>query len=363
MKYAVAVLLGFVQVNALRLGEYPQPDIRGANAINAHGDSTFSSTLHNDWTNLQMREYPQPDIRGANAINAHPDSTFSSTLHNDWTNMQMNEYPQPDIRGAQPKNGHPDSTFSSHLHNDWTLAQQKNREYPQPDIRGAQPKNGHPDSTFSSHLHNDWTLAQQKKGEYPQPDIRGPQPQNAHPDSTFSSHVHNDWTHAQVDNESESDEDSDDDLALDDSEDSSDDDMELAQLADDDVKTIDHFVPGFSGAGAQGGYERQIPSRFVKMYDDQLMESLIKTYSIEMKTSSGGPSGHFFLDKEGAAAVSKEVLHNNFSFDGKKADVFFGEHFDNTWTHFDVNNDRLIEVERMPTFLRYFLGDALNNGL
>ena len=326
MKYAVAVLLGFVQVNALRLGEYPQPD-----------------------------------IRGANAINAHPDSTFSSTLHNDWTNMQMNEYPQPDIRGAQPKNGHPDSTFSSHLHNDWTLAQQKNREYPQPDIRGAQPKNGHPDSTFSSHLHNDWTLAQ--KGEYPQPDIRGPQPQNAHPDSTFSSHVHNDWTHAQVDNESESEEDSDDDdIALGDSEDSDDDDMELAQLADEE-KEIDHFVPGFSGAGAQGGYERQIPSRFVKMYDDQLMESLIKTYSIEMKTSSGGPSGHFFLDKEGAGAVSREVLHNNFSFDGKKADVFYGEHFDNTWTHFDVNNDRLIEVERMPTFLRYFLGDALNNGL
>ena len=115
MKYAVAVLLGFVQVNALRLGEYPQPDIRGANAINAHGDSTFSSTLHNDWTNIQMREYPQPDIRGANPINAHPDSTFSSFNHNDWTNdwrtfnfgegqgalvqTESAEYPQPDIRG------------------------------------------------------------------------------------------------------------------------------------------------------------------------------------------------------------------------------------------------------------------------
>merc|ERR1740117_1625419 len=34
----------------------------------------------------QTREYPQPDIRGANPINAHPDSTFSSFNHNDWTN-------------------------------------------------------------------------------------------------------------------------------------------------------------------------------------------------------------------------------------------------------------------------------------
>ena len=32
------------------------------------------------------QEYPQPDIRGANPKNAHPDSTFSSHLHNDWTN-------------------------------------------------------------------------------------------------------------------------------------------------------------------------------------------------------------------------------------------------------------------------------------
>ena len=88
MKYAVAVLLGLVKVNAIRIGEYPQPDIRGANPENAHPDSTFDSTLHNDWTNLQVREYPQPDIRGAQPRNAHPDSVFSSHLHNDWTLAQ-----------------------------------------------------------------------------------------------------------------------------------------------------------------------------------------------------------------------------------------------------------------------------------
>jgi len=80
-----AILIG--ATSAMRLGEYPQPDIRGANPRNAHTDSTFSSHLHNDWTVVQTNEleYPQPDIRGANPKNAHSDSNFSSHVHNDWT--------------------------------------------------------------------------------------------------------------------------------------------------------------------------------------------------------------------------------------------------------------------------------------
>lgn len=41
---------------AMRLGEYPQPDIRGANPRNAHSDSTFSSHLSNDWTASSNQE-------------------------------------------------------------------------------------------------------------------------------------------------------------------------------------------------------------------------------------------------------------------------------------------------------------------
>ena len=52
----------------VQIGEYPQPDIRGPMPKNAHPDSTFSSHLHNDWTQLQLdsqiREYPSPDQRG-----------------------------------------------------------------------------------------------------------------------------------------------------------------------------------------------------------------------------------------------------------------------------------------------------------
>jgi hypothetical protein len=43
MSFVVAAFLGLV--DAKKLSEYPQPDIRGAMPKNAHPDSTFSSFL------------------------------------------------------------------------------------------------------------------------------------------------------------------------------------------------------------------------------------------------------------------------------------------------------------------------------
>ena len=76
------------------------------------------------------------------------------------------------------------------------------------------------------------------------------------------------------------------------------------------------------------------------------MRSLINNYSLELK-NDGQPTGHFYLDKEGARAVSEEVLrtHGNITNDAKS---FMAEHFTSTWDHFDVNHDAIVEVERMP---------------
>jgi hypothetical protein len=129
------------------------------------------------------------------------------------------------------------------------------------------------------------------------------------------------------------------------------------------AEQIDHFVPGFDGALA-GGYSRAMPFQYTEERDDRLMNSLIKTYAIEMKGDGGQPSGFFFLDKEGARAVSKEVVDTHMKFD-KKADQkkFLDDHFKETWEHFDVNKDGIVEVERMPQFLRYLIGNALAIGL
>ena len=54
-------------------------------------------------------------------------------------------------------------------------------------------------------------------------------------------------------------------------------------------------------------------------------------------------SAHMFLNKDDAKAAVAEVLKTHDD------DVATGStDFEGTWTHFDVNNDGLVEVERFP---------------
>ena len=114
------------------------------------------------------------------------------------------------------------------------------------------------------------------------------------------------------------------------------------------IDDFEHFLPKFDGAGAQGGYERTVPGRFTDERDDRLMHSLISTYALEMKTDDGKASGHFFLDRAVAEAASKEVVQTHFMHSDAKTASWLADHFGATWDHFDVNHDKLIEVERMP---------------
>ena len=91
------------------------------------------------------------------------------------------------------------------------------------------------------------------------------------------------------------------------------------------------------------------------------MNSLISSYAREVKLD-GKLTGHMYLNKEDAKLVSDEVVskaqknHNVATEDGVID-------FDQTWSHFDVNNDGLVEVERMPQFLRYLTNGGLNISL
>ena len=111
------------------------------------------------------------------------------------------------------------------------------------------------------------------------------------------------------------------------------------------------------GAGERGSYTRHVPGRFTEERDDRLMNSLISNYAREVRRD-GANTGHFFLNKDDARAAANEIIKDhqeNISTD--KVD------FEGTWSHFDVNNDGLVEVERMPQFLRYMTGGALNDKL
>jgi len=89
------------------------------------------------------------------------------------------------------------------------------------------------------------------------------------------------------------------------------------------------------------------------------MHSLISRYALEVRQNGKG-TGAFFLDKNAAKAVSEEVTQSHLHLSGKKAKKYLKSHFASTWEHFDVNHDGLIEVERMPQFLRWFTENALD---
>jgi hypothetical protein len=121
-------------------------------------------------------------------------------------------------------------------------------------------------------------------------------------------------------------------------------------------------VPAWmSGADAGGGYKKVIPDRFTEERDDRLMNSVLKNYSHEVKLD-GVLTGHNFSDKNDALGLYNEVKRTHCARWGtcKGADHVG---FEDAFNHFDVNGDGLIEAERMPQFVRYVFGGALDQDL
>ena len=126
------------------------------------------------------------------------------------------------------------------------------------------------------------------------------------------------------------------------------------------TKVDDAFIAGMSGSAY---YDRQIPERFSEKSDDQLMKSLIKTYSVEGNTD-GKPNGQFYLTKKGMDKVAKEVVGTHFGFKGKKRDDYLAKQLPKLWKAADVNKDGFIEVARAPMVLRTLLDNQeIGNGL
>ena len=109
--------------------------------------------------------------------------------------------------------------------------------------------------------------------------------------------------------------------------------------------------------GYHGEIKRNTPERFHAERDDRLMNSLINNYAREIK-KDGEDSGHFFLAHDDAQAACAEVAKSHGQHDARADED--KERFEEVWNHFDVNHDGLVEVERMPQFLRMFLGNALD---
>merc|ERR1712196_739686 len=112
-------------------------------------------------------------------------------------------------------------------------------------------------------------------------------------------------------------------------------------------------------------YERVTTPRFSADSDDIFMRSMIEQYALEERnentddvTKPGSePSGKFWMNRIATLAAAKEVLGTHKGLSGKELDAYINTYFDKAWFHFDVNQSGMVEVIKMPQFMRFLCSD------
>jgi len=84
---------------------------------------------------------------------------------------------------------------------------------------------------------------------------------------------------------------------------------------------------------------------------------MIENYALEEKTEDGLPTAKFWMNEAITKAASREVLNTHKGLSGKKLDEYLDTYFMKSWGHFDVNRTGLVEVIKMPMFMRFLCSD------
>ncbi len=87
------------------------------------------------------------------------------------------------------------------------------------------------------------------------------------------------------------------------------------------------------------------------------MRSMIANYAMEEKTDDGVPSAHFWMNESITRAAAREVLETHKNLHGDKLNTYLDTYFGKAWGHFDVNRTGMIEVIKMPQFMRFLSSD------
>jgi len=122
-----------------------------------------------------------------------------------------------------------------------------------------------------------------------------------------------------------------------------------------------------AGGAENGHYERVITPNFAASSDDIFMRSMIANYAQEERTkfvteedgtkTGGEPTGRFWIPKGEAMKISNEVLGTHKGLSGDMLSAYMTTYFQRTWDHFDVNGSGLLEVIKMPQFMRMLASD------
>jgi len=141
----------------------------------------------------------------------------------------------------------------------------------------------------------------------------------------------------------------------------SDSDSDSSDSEEENVMTGDYYQPWQSGQ-FKDGYSRDLPARFSADSDDLFMRSMIATYAVEAKACDDDganckPTGAFWINEAGAKAAASEVLATHKGITGAELKAYLATYFAKAWGHFDVNRVGVIEVGKMPQFMRFLASD------
>ena len=138
-------------------------------------------------------------------------------------------------------------------------------------------------------------------------------------------------------------------------------DVKFIQLEGADEEEVDHsgefFHAGEHGQLGAKEYERVTPANFAADTDDIFMRSMVEQYALEQKTKEGFPSGKFWMNEATTRAAAAEVLQTHKGLSGDALSSYLDTYFAKAWGHFDVNRTGMVEVIKMPQFMRFLASD------
>jgi len=124
-------------------------------------------------------------------------------------------------------------------------------------------------------------------------------------------------------------------------------------------------IPAWKQVGdGEEGYHRVVPSHFTADSDDLFMRSMLTKYALEATTCEDEdkkenckPNGTFLMGEAQTRRAAAEVLATHKGLTGDALKTYLDTYFAKAWSHFDVNRTGLVEVIKMPQFMRFLASD------
>ena len=126
-----------------------------------------------------------------------------------------------------------------------------------------------------------------------------------------------------------------------------------------------------SEPNAEGDIYRVTPPEHVANGEDTFQHSMYKNYASDQLRPTGAvledgthelaPTGKHVISEADAKVLADEVVETHLGLTGDDKKKYIDEHFNKAYEHYDVNDEKEIEVGMAPQFTRMLLDDPHAN--